>query len=204
LLAWRKKGPLGKLHNINIWISRTEQRLQNFLAISKNRRIPHDNTTRWNSWQKQIERATNEEIMEAIDQFLDVWGDDEIAPDKLDEEEWETLDKINTMLSVLKEATKSLEGSAVPLTKGLPAMDFIMGQFEDGRAQYQNDTIMAPLYQNGWEKMKKYYHLTDESPAYTAAIVLHPGYKWQYIQDYWEPAWLPKAQVNTVFSKKVL
>ena len=63
---------------------------------------------------------------------------------------------------------------------------------------------MAPLYQNGWEKMKKYYHLTDESPAYTAAIVLHPGYKWQYIQDYWEPAWLLKAQVNTVFGKTVL
>jgi hypothetical protein len=57
--------------------------------------------------------------------------------------------------------------------------------------------IMAPLYQNGWEKMMKYYRLTDESPAYTAAIVLHPGYKWQYIQDTWEPEWLPKAEVDT-------
>jgi hypothetical protein len=55
---------------------------------------------------------------------------------------------------------------------------------------------MAPLYQNGWEKMDKYYRLTDESPAYTAAIVLHPGYKWQYIQDTWEPEWLPKAEVD--------
>jgi hypothetical protein len=43
----------------------------------------------------------------------------------------------------------------------------------------------------------KYYRLTDESPAYTAAIVLHPGYKWQYIQDTWEPEWLPKAEVDT-------
>ena len=31
------------------------------------------------------------------------------------------LNKINAMLSVLMEATKSLEGSAVYLTKGLPA-----------------------------------------------------------------------------------
>ena len=77
-----------------------------------------------------------------------------------------------------------MEGSAVPLTKGLPTIDFIMAQFKDGRAQYQNDTIMAPLYQNGWEKIKKYYHLTDESSAYTAAIVFHPGYKWQYVQNY--------------------
>jgi hypothetical protein len=64
--AWRKKGPLGKLHNINIWIHRTEQRLQTFLKYSKNRRIPRDNKTRWNSWQRQIDKAINEEIMEAI------------------------------------------------------------------------------------------------------------------------------------------
>jgi hypothetical protein len=107
------------------------------------------------------------------------------------------LDKINAMLSVLMEATKSLEGSAVSLTKGLPAMDFILSKFEEGREQYKDDRIMAPLYQNGWEKMMKYYRLTDESPAYTAAIVLHPGYKWQYIQDTWEPEWLPKAEVDT-------
>jgi hypothetical protein len=197
--AWRKKGPLGKLHNINIWINRTEQRLQTFLKYSKNRRIPRDNKTRWNSWQRQIDKAINEEIMEAIDLYLDAYGDSDVASDRLDEEEWKSLGKINDMLSVLKEATKSLEGPVVSLTKGLPAMDFILTKFEDGRAQYQNDTVMAPLYQAGWEKMKKYYNLTNESPAYTAAIVLHPSFKWQYIQDTWELAWLPNAEVNMVF-----
>jgi hypothetical protein len=48
--------------------------------------------------------------------------------------------------------------------------------------------------------MKKYYNLT-ESPAYTTAIVLHPGVKWQYIQDTSELAWLPNAGVNMVFGK---
>jgi hypothetical protein len=124
--AWRKKGPLGKLHNINIWINRTEQRLQTFLKYSKNRRIPHDNKTRWSSWQRQIDKAINEEIMEAIDLYLDAYGDSDVASDRLDEEEWKSLGKINDMLLVLKEATKSLEGSVVSLTKGLPAMDFIL------------------------------------------------------------------------------
>jgi hypothetical protein len=73
-----------------------------------------------------------------------------------------------------------LEGSVVSLTKGLTAMDFILTKFEDGRAQYKNDTVIAPLCQVGWEKMK-YYNLTNESPAYTAAIVLHPSFKWQYV-----------------------
>jgi hypothetical protein len=83
-------------------------------------------------------------------------------------------------------------------------MDFILTKFEDGRAQYKNDTVMAPLYQAGWEKMKKYYNLTNESPAYTAAIVLHPSFKWQYIQETWELAWLPNAEVNIDFRKTVM
>ena len=37
------------------------------------------------------------------------------------------------MLLVLKEAIKSLEGSIVSFTKGLPAIDFILTKFEDGR-----------------------------------------------------------------------
>ena len=52
--------------------------------------------------------------------------------------------------------------------------------------------------------MKKYYNLTNESPAYTAAIVLHPSFKWQYIQETWELAWLPDAEVNIDFGKTVM
>jgi hypothetical protein len=34
LSMWRKKGPLGKLHNINTWVNATEQRLQKFLGLA--------------------------------------------------------------------------------------------------------------------------------------------------------------------------
>lgn len=56
------------------------------------------------------------------------------------------LDKINAMLPVLRETTKSLEGSTVSLTKGFPAMDFILSKFEDGREQFKVEIIMAPLH----------------------------------------------------------
>jgi hypothetical protein len=85
-------------------------------------------------------------IMEAIDLYLYIYGNSDVASDRLDEEEWKSLGKINNMLSVLKEATKSLEGSIVSLTKGLPAMDFILTKFKDSRAQYKNNTVIAPLY----------------------------------------------------------
>lgn len=72
--------------------------------------------------------------MEAIDLYLDVYSDSDVISDRLDEEEWKSLSKINNMLSVLKEATKSLEGPVVSLNKGLSAIDFILTKFEDERA----------------------------------------------------------------------
>jgi hypothetical protein len=43
---WRKKGPLGKLHNFLVYIYKSTQRLHYFLELSMNHRIPRDNTTR--------------------------------------------------------------------------------------------------------------------------------------------------------------
>ncbi len=47
---WRKKGPLGKLHNFVLFLAKSTQRLHHFLELSNNHRVPRDNTTRWNSW----------------------------------------------------------------------------------------------------------------------------------------------------------
>lgn len=40
LAAWRKKGPVGKLHNIVIWIRRIPQRRQTFRNIEMKEGIP--------------------------------------------------------------------------------------------------------------------------------------------------------------------
>ncbi len=52
---WRKRGPLGKLHNFVIFLAASTQRLHHFLEISTNHRIPRDNTTRWNSWYMMLQ-----------------------------------------------------------------------------------------------------------------------------------------------------
>jgi hypothetical protein len=36
---------------------------------------------------------------------------------------------------------------------------------------------------NCWAKLDKYYKLMDDSPAYGAALVLHPGHKWKFLSD---------------------
>ena len=55
---WRKKGPLGKLHNVSVYITMSTQRLDAFRLISGNLRLPRDNSTRWkNSWHRMLVRA---------------------------------------------------------------------------------------------------------------------------------------------------
>lgn len=75
LLLWRRQGPVGKLHNIVVWISRSSQRVQRFLKLQTlySDDVPlHlvvDVVTRWNSSLDMIERGVKLRI--AIDSFLD-------------------------------------------------------------------------------------------------------------------------------------
>lgn len=55
---WRQKGPLGKLHNIVVYIQRSTQRLANFRELRGGRNLVRDNFTRWNSWYTMISTAT--------------------------------------------------------------------------------------------------------------------------------------------------
>jgi hypothetical protein len=54
--------------------------------------------------------------------------------------------------------------------------------------EHWSPTIYRHLHnslQLGWEKLDKYYRLTDDSSAYVAAIALHPRFKWRWIQKKW-------------------
>jgi hypothetical protein len=49
----------------------------------------------------------------------------------------------------------------------------------------------------GWTKFKKYYTLTDVSPIYRAAVLLHPAHKWEDFEEKWaeHPRWIKGAQM---------
>jgi hypothetical protein len=89
---------------------------------------------------------------------------------------------------------KTLESSFSTLDNVLLAMDFVLAQFEAGKEAHVDDPIMAPMYNSGWAKLDKYYRLTDESPAYVAAIVLHPSHKWHYIYENWKKEWAESSK----------
>ncbi|KAJ6439010.1 hypothetical protein O9K51_08414 [Purpureocillium lavendulum] len=165
--TWRRKGPLGKLHNFVVFIQRSVQRTQKFLAISHNRRLARDNDTRWSSWYTMLRTALS--LRDAIDE-------DRVFPGEAKNDE------------------KALESSFATLDNVLLAMDFMLAQFESGKEAHVDDATLAPMYNSGWAKLDKYYRLTDESPAYVAAIVLHPSHKWHYINENWKKEWAESSK----------
>jgi hypothetical protein len=50
-----------------------------------------------------------------------------------------------------------------------------MEEFEARKAALPGDTLLATCFNSGWAKLDKYYALTDETPAYIAAVCLHPS-----------------------------
>jgi hypothetical protein len=71
---WRKKGPLGKPH-IAVYIQRSPQRLAEFEKYSNGKRIPRDNSTRWNSWYHIINASMAETMRPAITHFCTKYYD---------------------------------------------------------------------------------------------------------------------------------
>jgi len=133
-------------------------------------------------------------LRDAIEGYFDKWVEADCAGDELSPEDWIILEKIKSFLEKLKMATKALESPFATLDNVLLAMDYILTQFETGKTMHEGDPLMSSMYNSGWAKLDKYYRLTDESPAYVAAIVLHPSHKWHYIEKSWEEEWIEPSR----------
>jgi hypothetical protein len=87
-----------------------------------------------------------------------------------------------------------LESTSSTLDDVLPAMDYILEVFEAKKEEFKDDPILGPCINSGWSKLDKYYELTSDSPAYIAALVLNPAFKWEYIEKIWPNDWIPQAR----------
>lgn len=182
---WRKHGPIGKLHNIVVDIQSSPQRMQEFMVLSKQNRPARDNKTRWNSMARMIKKAITSPIYEALNAYVQRHKSEGVGEDELSEDNWMILRIIHDVLDQVAQTTLALESSVSTLDNVLPAMDFILEQFEHHKELHKHDKTMASMFNSGWSKLEKYYNMTDESPAYVAAIVLDPNSKWTYIENNW-------------------
>jgi hypothetical protein len=97
-------------------------------------------------------------------------------------------------LRELHETLLSLESSMSTLDNILPAMDYILEHFDIRKMEFEDDLVLGTCINSGWSKLVKYYEKTSDSPAYVAALVFNPAYKWEYIDKNWEQTWIQGAR----------
>ena len=203
LQKYRQFGPLGKLHNIIIYIMRSPQRVQRFKELSKEYARGHmpvrDQQIRWNSWYMMLNRALDD-----IQQPLQIFQSSEGVPeaDVLTANDWAMLRIRRDFLHPFHEVTKITEGRNATLNRVVGVMDYLLEHYENA-IQNTTDEYMLLSIDSGWRKLMEYWNKTTErAPVYIAAMVLDPSQKWAYFERNWKPEWLEgaKQSMSTIWS----
>jgi hypothetical protein len=114
---------------------------------------------------------------------------------------WESLPTFESLLLKLESYRGRYEIPLVPIIpRGRNSASQSISQLPGTN---EVDKYMAYAVNNAWLKLTKYYNLTDDSPAYTAAVVLNPRYIWTFFERTWrtKPEWIShaKAQVQKLW-----
>lgn len=67
------------------------------------------------------------------------------------------------------------------------------------KAQYSHfpNSYFKAAINLGWKKLDKYYIVSDNTPAYKAAIVVHLSKKMEWFKQKWQdlhPEWIPQVK----------
>lgn len=133
--AWRKKGALGKLHNIVMYVRASVQRREAFENIKIGRKdvdgltLQPDNQTRWNSHYHSIERALR--LKDRLTIYINQ-NQEDLKADALSEGDWDHLREVHSALALFADTTTYLESNAQGAHHGcvwewLPAIECFNG-----------------------------------------------------------------------------
>lgn len=213
LKAWRKKGPVGKLHNIILHARSSEQRRNDFRRVQREAdpdrkrlyQLVINGGIRWNSTFDMIDRAFK--LMASIELYQHEYRTDPtypLADDLLTHDDWQELKDIHSLLEPLKYSSMRVQASGKDgihgsLFESLQVIDYLLTKLETLKKEHhhQADTHFKASINLGWKKLNKYYSLSDSTPAYRAAIALHPAYKMHWFHKQWSkehPLWIDDAR----------
>ncbi|KAM3517794.1 hypothetical protein MY4038_010248 [Beauveria bassiana] len=200
--GWRSMGPLGKLHNIAVFIrsSTVHSDAWHHLAGCA---LGIDNATRWNSWYMLLRNALDkkDKLMMFQQEHHKALGDD-----CLTQEDWDILRLTADFLQPFWQATLAQQMIWSSLDQLLYHMDILLKHFEDAKVtcsigvslrqfgsanrqceqkKYSDHPRLIHSIHMGWFVLDKYYFKTDETPIYSTALLLHPSKRLKYLHRNW-------------------
>ncbi|KAG6990049.1 Zinc finger BED domain-containing protein RICESLEEPER 2 [Fusarium oxysporum f. sp. conglutinans] len=209
-----------KLHKLQL-IENTALNLEDKTTYN----VVTDNATRWNSSEAMMERGyqLRNALDSLVQAEVTEWNNyvarrtqngtkpmpkksrtkPAIVDDKMSVEDWSVITEYLAILKPLKIATKRLEGRPKEGKFGaiwevLLTMEWLLKHLEEFKVQHELDEephlrIGCNL---GWRKLDRYYTLTEDSPVYLAALILHPAFRWSTVESQWvdHPDWLVRGK----------
>ncbi len=130
--GWRSIGPLGKLHNIAVFIRNSTVRNDAWDDIA-GKALGIDNITRWNSWFKLLDAAMRQEGPLSI--FLNQYHN-ELEGDILTHDDWQVLKMTHEFLQPFHQATLEQQMEWASIDQVLENMDILFMQFENAKASH--------------------------------------------------------------------
>jgi hypothetical protein len=185
--GWCTTLPLQKLKEFTVCL-RNMKRYNEFKALA-GRVITMPNETRWSSWTTMIEDALS--LKAKVNEFIAEHED--LLHLELHRDEWRMLEDTFQFLQPFKEACKACEGDTVTLDCMITTLDILIAHFKASQKRHANNAALISSITTSWYALDKYYKLTDDSPIYTAALLLHPSYRKQYLTTTWPKAWVKPA-----------
>jgi hypothetical protein len=152
-----------------------------------------------------LERAFKlKDAIELYRQYYKADIDEPLEDDYLTTDDWLELSEVLQLLQPLKQVSFTLQADGKDCNHGslwesLTAIDFLMSRLEELK---EHHTFLPASHFKasvnlGWKKLDKYYRLSDKSPAYRAAIAVHPSKKMRWFEAKWNkhhPEWIAAAR----------
>ncbi|KJZ71689.1 hypothetical protein HIM_08927 [Hirsutella minnesotensis 3608] len=190
---WKKRGAIGRLHNIVRYIRASPQRRQFFRSIEVGGDLAAFDrleSTRWNSYFLSIGRALNvkERIQLFCNQYEPPQSDRDVLDQRLTPRQWDELGHLHDQFETFYEATLMDEIHFARRKFEQLAEDALRRRGpnrQDKQNEYDDYNWLAVAVEVAWQKCEKYYNKADESPAYYAAISLNPSLKNQWYHQVW-------------------
>jgi hypothetical protein len=113
------------------------------------------------------------------------WQDDhwdELGADVLDRDDWQELEDIKEILQPLKDCTMNTQGINATLDISFVNIEFLIHHFTSMREKYINNLQITVRITVAWFKFDKYYSLTENTPVFTAAVLLYPELQQAYLE----------------------
>ena len=123
-------------------------------------------------------------LRDVINKYITIYGTPDLVNDKLTNMEQATVKVIKDFLEKLLMSTKACESKESTLNLCLPVTNYILTLFKKHKNLHKDDPMFVLMFNSGQAKIDKYYKLSDRTPTYVVAMVLHLSCKQKWIKKH--------------------